>query len=332
MRDEVQRLAGEVEVLRGVVEEGLKERRASKESIQIEEEDAPDEEIQENDESRQDDDDAGIAQDEDDEAEELERNLEISDSPGNVADKTIRTDRATLGESANSKGLSVQFVDEEELDKIEEEIEERRSNVSISSVSSEMVRSPSPVKRPSNHNNRATMETAVDANRRQHSFLPQAEPSNSRPPVSAHAAETRGTDPVDTHPETPFPTIRGEHLERLFFSVPEHNAKTCAVCYRRRDRTHGGLPASTRRASATLHEEAMREKNGGHEALVDEQLAGDWRRKGKQRDREAFSEDPGRAVKNKGLPPQTVVARVIRELEDDFAHYKRLVHGGKHSG
>jgi hypothetical protein len=26
-----------------------------------------------------------------------------------------------------------------------------------------------------------------------------------------------------------------------------------------------------------------------------------------------------------GLPPQTVVARVIRELEDDFTHYKRYL-------
>ena len=36
LREEVQRLAGEVEVLRGVVEEGLKERRASREMSRVE--------------------------------------------------------------------------------------------------------------------------------------------------------------------------------------------------------------------------------------------------------------------------------------------------------
>lgn len=56
--------------------------------------------------------------------------------------------------------------------------------------------------------------------------------------------------------------------------------------------------------------------------------------KGKQRDVGAgqghvtFSENPAywrQAGQKEGLPPQTVVMRVIRELEDDFTHYKRCV-------
>lgn len=34
---------------------------------------------------------------------------------------------------------------------------------------------------------------------------------------------------------------------------------------------------------------------------------------------------PRKEAGHEGLPPQTVLARVLRELEDDFTHYKRLV-------
>jgi hypothetical protein len=153
--------------------------------------------------------------------------------------------------------------------------------------------------------------------------------------------ETGDTQPVRVQeiihadPETPFPRIRGEHLERLFFSVPEHNAKTCGVCYRKRDRRYIGASSSwTKPASRSQHKEALREKHGGHdEGSVDEvrgNTAPSWgRRKGKLRDQDAFLEDPehlrNNVGKNQGLPPQTVVTRVIRELEGDFTHYKRLV-------
>jgi hypothetical protein len=50
--------------------------------------------------------------------------------------------------------------------------------------------------------------------------------------------------------------------------------------------------------------------------------------KGKQREDVIFSQDPTqwrRDVEREGLPPQTVLARVLREIEDDFTHYKRFV-------
>ena len=49
--------------------------------------------------------------------------------------------------------------------------------------------------------------------------------------------------------------------------------------------------------------------------------------KGKRREGGLCSREPGpwgQQAPKEGLPPQTVVTRVIRELEDDFTHYKRL--------
>ena len=50
--------------------------------------------------------------------------------------------------------------------------------------------------------------------------------------------------------------------------------------------------------------------------------------KGKQRDHVTFlqhSDQWRKGSERDGLPPQTVLARVLRELEDDFTHYKRFV-------
>ena len=140
-------------------------------------------------------------------------------------------------------------------------------------------------------------------------------------------------------PETPFPQIRGEHLERLFFSAPEHNAKTCTVCYRRRHRTGKSPPWSSpslypRKDERNTRNAAKDEEEDEDEGFGEgsEEAAADMDRvvkdKGKQRDYVHFSKDPGRwrqAGRRDGLPPQTVVVRVIRELEDDFTHYKRYV-------
>jgi len=51
-------------------------------------------------------------------------------------------------------------------------------------------------------------------------------------------------------------------------------------------------------------------------------------RKDKGKQRAAGFEEGGERAKTageSGLPPQTVVTRVIGELEDDFTHYKRFV-------
>ena len=338
LREEVQRLAGEVEVLRGVVEEGLKERRASKESIRIEREDLeedvglaenPQEDHSRVQSHRQDEpDETGVTQDEEEEDPNLEEEGQDTEIFEPAADKTMRTDRATLGESTNSNRANVQFVDNDDLGKIAAEVEERRSNRSDGSISYNVLRSPSPVRTT---NNRATVDNLVEPDTRMPARQP--EPSIiSRPsaPTPGHASgfhDQQAVHLVDSDSETPFPRIRGKHLENLFFSAPEHNEKTCTVCHRRRHRPHGVSPLWSKpwpRTQQNNAEEDQAEGSGGDRHGCSEPPTG----KGKQREHVSFSQDPAhwhRVGRKEGLPPQTVVARVIRELEDDFTHYKRCV-------
>ena len=447
LREEVQRLAGEVEVLRGVIEDGLKERRASRE-IHVEQSMADtamsqDLEEEQEDGNEDEDEDEDGDEDEDEEVsgcieveapEPFDPMLVLGELPTidqakiDQADRTIRTDFATLGstnlaESMTSRRFvdkeeptissrvdqadrtmrtdfapvgstnpvesmtSRRFVDKEELDRISAEVEERRSNRSSNSVGSQSRRARSPSIR---RDRRATVEDEEELEKKRErretewlfqtvhhsqSHLPttvqpepqtsnvshhsqsrlhttvQPEPSSFRPPTPAvpgYAPTKQTAGParfqehlVQDEPETPFPQIRGEHLERLFFSAPEHNAKTCTVCYRRRHRTGRSSPWSissyprkddrnTRNAAEAEEDEEEDEGfgEGSDEVAPDMDRVVKDNNKGKQRNYVNFSKDPGRwrqAGRREGLPPQTVVARVIRELEDDFTHYKRYV-------
>jgi len=428
LKEEVQRLAGEVEVLRGVVEEGLKERRSAREihiegsaadlgmSQDLEQEDNDnedelelEEEEPDNNEYERDQDkdiDEREFQDDDEDEEDEPAPFDPNPAPLRAADRTMRTDFATLGSSTNSAPL--RFVNDDELDLIAAEVEERRSNRSnASSVGSgsgtqrARSRSRSP---PVRSSKRATVEdeheeevetshrhqlpySALPASSQHYTTQPQLniqhapsrfassshpEPSTSRPtaPTPGRTSKTqerrrtgRTSEPVAPEPEheteTPFPQIRGEHLERLFFSAPEHNAKTCTVCYRRRNRPNGASSSwshlrgkgakyatTSRDVVRDEDEDGQEEEDEGYEGSEDADVdRGATNGKGKERERErerereserererqfvvSFSQDPShwrQAGRKHGLPPQTVVARVIRELEDDFTHYKRYV-------
>ena len=347
LREEVQRLAGEVEVLRGVVEEGLKERRVSRE-IQVEHsvaDVAMSQDLEEQEEGNEDedvDDSDEMSNNEEEEAEPFDPlSIHEVSSRANQVDKSMRTDFATVGSTNLVESMtSRRFVDKEELDRITAEVEERRSNHSSNSIGlqSRPTSSPSSVKRdkgvtvedeeeqeilpqPSNipHHSQSRLQTTL-----------QPESSSFRPSIGyapKQAGPAHFQDPDE--PETPFPQIRGEHLERLFFSAPEHNAKTCAVCYRRRHRTGSSPWSYLRKGNHSRDAAAEQEEDegfgeGSDEAADVDHVARD--NKGKQRDYFIFPKDPShwrQAGRKEGLPPQTVVARVIRELEDDFTHYKR---------
>jgi len=339
LRDEVERLEGEVEVLRGVVEEGLRERRATKEASM-----------------QQSQGDTGMSldvdgADTDDEDNKVRRRrfnaIESLDSEDD-SDSTYqldsrsrpidRTDQATLGTSTPHR---VQFIEQSELDAINAEMEERRSDRSISMNLDESF-NPMAGKAeesglgPSFYVDRPATPPRSDSPRlRTSKTAPAAkQPTQAKQQSKTRADELRKASagssrrPSGGAKETPFPVIRGEQLERLFFSAPEHNPKTCTVCYRRRG-SHSSRPRSSHRP----HED---DDEGFDENSDDEDL-----RRPRSRDsRDArkvldklladlkvpcSTEDIRKVALRAGLPPQTVAMRVIRELEDDFAHYKRSV-------
>ncbi|KZT28902.1 hypothetical protein NEOLEDRAFT_1129163 [Neolentinus lepideus HHB14362 ss-1] len=247
-----------------------------------------------------------------------------------------RTDRATLG---SVEGSSRRFVRPREIERISEDLDSRRLERTASPISFSGSRSrsnfshsnsqsrpatPGPSRSPSGDRSRdsgigeeiTSAGSGSGGCRRSYSPVqPAIEDSVRVPGPSRPTAPTPGRarfmqtkrSPVE---ETPFPTIRGEYLERLFFSAPEHNAKTCTVCNRRRS---PGSPTLRFRAHAQARAERC-EDEGFEEDADDERVRFD-RRRGKQRSKEGAREE---------LPPQTVLARVVRELEDDFTHYKGI--------
>ncbi|KAF5369106.1 hypothetical protein D9615_010432 [Tricholomella constricta] len=392
LKEEVERLAGEVEVLRGVVEEGLKERRTVREVSGVPQSDADigmsqdgDEEDEEEHavmdiQSRHEDGAEGHdGEEEEDEEPEPFDPVSILSSSRNqnasarLADRTMRTDHATLGssylrsQSTPPAPAPAQFIDSVEFERISAEVEERRS-AERSAEHAPQNRDPeSPP--PNKSMRRATVQDASDEDdteleddeedsRRRGSPVPPASSrtraqtlaasSSSRPPapvpVSVPARRQRRLHrPADpAAEETPFPQIRGTHLERLFFSAPEHNAQTCTVCHRRRphdaevDVEPSWIPSRFRGRDAQKEESSAEEDDEdddeGFAEGSEQQPEHDHvreNRTGRRRDGErvTFSKEPGpwRAqAQRQGLPPQTVVARVIRELEDDFTHYKGI--------
>ena len=391
LRLEVERLAGEVEVLRGVVEEGLKERRGFREKSTAHEQGSATETAEQSSEDESEEEEPQVEvqrpqpqhvtiqslDESEDEVTEEESISRRSPTPsprrrlgGGSADRTMRTDRATLASSqgpsvALNANASKPFLDDEEVSRITQEVEERRTERSIQSRSQDSSQSASepqersrswsrqPMPSQSRKVSRAgspSMVLAPDASgstppsnlvrQLEYSVRFAAEPGpppSSRPtspqldttqaqaqsqprptaPTPATAQRSASADQkrrAHTAPqadgESAFPQIRGARLERLFFSAPEHNAETCTVCHRRRRRR----PAEDEQAATWLREHQQhRAEDTDDEGFVEGPE--------NARDRRAYAT---RATGDR-VPPQTVLARVLRELEDDFTHYKRCV-------
>lgn len=124
-------------------------------------------------------------------------------------------------------------------------------------------------------------------------------PRRQQPPSTPRVVEEAEVErQVPATP--PFPQIRGEHMERLFFSAPPHDQKTCHACHRRKSMPphSAGTPQWLRKATRDL-------ANGGSCPIELDQQHADGQ--------------------DDHLPPQTAIVRVVKELEDDFAHYKAYV-------
>jgi len=358
LKDKVEGLVGEVEVLKGVVEEGLKERRMLREQsmatmedgqragdsaqavLHVEAQQPPKEEFEESSEESED--------------ESVEDSISASRSllirPSPATDKTTRTDYATVGTQSQA---TRPFVTDEELERISVELSERRSErsreSSIAGSTKSLPRSLTYVTdrpdRPDSPFLRGSAQSAPpDLARSEHRSSPELDPRlpdprcrvtrNTAPKPSRAAtrapADQRAprqdrreeVEQVQDHAaleeleSNPFPQIRGERLERLFFSAPDHNAKSCNVCNRRKreDRVNGKRPAWLLSRFATDMKSRMPgvgvydDDEGFADGLEEEIMARERRLQERDRD-----------------PPQTVLMRVVRELEDDFTHYKGYV-------
>ena len=303
LKAEVERLAGEVEVLRGVVEEGLRERRRAKEisNLSVIPEESYRTSTQENaSDHRVAEDDSGIGLMPERSSTPPSRQTtprpprQQHQHQRQVPDRTTRTDHATMGSTVPANMDSVRFVDDEEIERLSEELEERRSELSRSSAASSSAGEASVEHVPAQNVQPGTPATRNASTRAQ-------------APTSRVGTERRS--PRGEIPETPFPQIRGERLERLFFSAPEHDVKKCALCHRRRQSNNTTWDPRTKksRARTDVQPKDAQERDG------DERF-----------EKEEEPEEPVQKESDDDdhLPPQTVLARVLRELEDDFTHYK----------
>ncbi|KAJ6584807.1 hypothetical protein B0H19DRAFT_1059157 [Mycena capillaripes] len=349
LRQEVERLAGEVEVLRGVVEEGLRERRAVREAADPSElrgEYLPEDEGEDQEPL---DDRSSIEEDDDEsDAEPFDPASIMGSSRENVGvpDRTMHTDHATRGSSLTPVTPG-RFLGDDEIARIKADVEERRSELSNGSygdrertraqtppLRQQPNRAATPLVRPQ-QDRRAAVEEVSDAGTeiprvptptaRAGPSQPRRPPHPARPTVPTPSRARQHSHQPD--PETPFPQIRGTHLERLFFSAPEHNARTCTVCCRRRGPEAASWVPSRMKLNfrARMQEEESEEDEGfveGEDVVAAERARND-KRAGKRRE-----PDDGNnyevIARKAGLPPQTIVTRVIRELEDDFTHYKSV--------
>ncbi len=396
LRQEVERLAGEVEVLRGVVEEGLKERREVREQSMERSREGSSRHSSHSKSILQEIDDANKthaghlmdgSESEDDGSSSSGRSTPSpspTTSPCHNRTRTARTDAATVASSSPGAGAlstahgltseSRPFLHTEELERISEELSDRRleQSASASTISlqhqQQRPRSQLSVNRDGSPVGWVRRSVSVSGHHRPHgkgNGYSDAEGSNaaavaSAPPVPHPVATTTNrvggnhpqqprerpsqqpkphqkrsfTEPHEKDPaaegpraplpaapapstetETPFPQIRGAQLERLFFSAPEHNAETCTVCHRRARNRYGHEDAQhdgdDRRNLGQRFRDAETEGEGegGH---------GVGKGRGKGKEREC-------AEGQERVPPQTVVVRVLRELEDDFTHYKGWV-------
>ncbi|THH31182.1 hypothetical protein EUX98_g2995 [Antrodiella citrinella] len=268
LKAEVERLSGEVEVLRGVVEEGLKERREVRERS-----------MGTSNTSEGEDDDQSDDQTDHEHvvsAPQASHPMQAKGAVNSDADsvgstpQTAATSQATQAANAVGSDVSVNSItsrkvriciDEEELDRISMEVEERRFERSMSrSVGS----------------------------------------------TSRHHGSSRHQSPVPSPLVVPGSNM-GEPVSTLDGVAQEpHDSHTCTLCHRRRQpQSTSGVTSQVRRLSTARSAELGNEERGeGHN--------------------QGTSDAPVAGPSNDKLPPQTVLTRVVRELEDDFTHYKAV--------
>lgn len=190
------------------------------------------------------------------------------------------------------------FIDDEEVDRISVDLDERRSerasNSSAQSDSSSSIKSA----------------TTTRSRRR-------VQDANEKP-----------NDGAESNP--PFPRIGSERMERLFFSVPRHNTTSCRMCKGHHHSHRNGVHRDDHEAPNDRHEDR---DEGFDEGIEPRPEAVHPRETGRGIGRTyTIEEILERMDKNGGtlrpgdVPPQTVLARVVGELEDEFAHFREYAY------
>ncbi|KZT40670.1 hypothetical protein SISSUDRAFT_1127122 [Sistotremastrum suecicum HHB10207 ss-3] len=270
------------------------------------------------------------------------RNTTPTPSSRSTSRLDVTKTRATFGGGSTR----TRFIDETELSRVQSDIDERRSEASQGSRSQDPFDLPSAAQSPRDDLDKGTTYPTTNP-------IPLAGPSGyvhtpgggHRPAKSMSERVLAGTKPPtpqpnaqrDRHeeapttptsrqeplkPETPFPQIRGRHMERLFFTVPEHDAARCSACHRKK-RTSS--MRSERLDTPQWLKQANFLDDGVQVRPPDRNIQENVQaRNSSPEERRATKEQGGSGHNDQKLPPQTVLARVLRELEDDFAHYKEI--------
>ncbi|KAF8488343.1 hypothetical protein JB92DRAFT_3016971 [Gautieria morchelliformis] len=308
LRAEVERLAGEVERLKEIVEEGLRERRRARLDMNNASDDgslaakdqttvpaqvgidltyvtAPMSRVEEGEEHNE------------------PLTMENLDPEPEQAQQLDARQRHNFEPMPRSR----RFIDASELARVESEMRDRRLERSRSSSGTSSQADIS--SRNSVH------DPAPDSVSNDQDDDPLPMSDAPRPTVQPSRMRRKATPPKQPPQNTPFPQIRGSRMERLFFSAPEHNARTCTVCHRRK---------------RGEEQRRMYQPDDGYRDSEkdDEAVKAYLRTQAKRANREKRSGGTDYNIDGDGdgdrLPPQTVLARVVRELEDDFSHYKAI--------
>lgn len=282
LKAEVERLSGEVEVLRGVVEEGLKERREVRERSTATSNTSEDEnDCQSDDQTDREQEEFAPQADpasqpmqakgavSSDSSVDSNTSHDVRAPQTAVTPQVMQTKAAVISDisvdSTTSRKVRI-CINDEELDRISMEVEERRSERSMSrSVGS-------------------TSRYRDDNSRRQCSA-----PSSPHLTPASVEREPIALDGVAQEP---------------------HDSHTCTLCHRRRRPSSTSDAASQARHILTARSAKL--GDGGRAEDLDQ-----------GNDEACRASVAGPSVDK--LPPQTILTRVVRELEDDFTHYKALV-------
>ena len=203
------------------------------------------------------------------------------------------------------------FIDDEEVDRISVDLDERRSERASNSSAQSSYSVPLPMEENAGDESVSSVKSRT----------------STRPRRRVQDPNVKLDDRVETNP--PFPKISSERMERLFFSAPRHNATSCRMCKGHHHPHRHGAHRDNHEDPNNRHED----KDEGFDDGIEPRPQSDHpceagRGIGRTYTIEEILERMDRnggTLRPGDVPPQTVLARVIGELEDEFAHFREYV-------